>query len=64
VNIEQMVKICNSVFMYAMFTFKCLQMAVMIQLFFMGTKKGRKKKLFLHKNRIQLLKKLINNSAN
>jgi len=35
--------------MYAMFTFKCLQMAVMIQLFFMGTKK--KKKLLLHKNR-------------
>jgi len=56
-----MVKICNSVFMYAMFTFKCLQMAVMIQLIFMGRKK---KKLFLHKNMIQLQKKIINNSAN
>jgi hypothetical protein len=42
VNIEQMVKICNSIFMYAMFTFKCLQMAVMIQLFFIGTKKKKK----------------------
>jgi hypothetical protein len=61
VNIEQMVKICNSVFMYAMFTIKCLQMAVMIQLIFMGRKK---KKLFLHKNMIQLQKKIINNSAN
>jgi hypothetical protein len=34
-----MVKIGNSFFMYAMFTFKCLQMVVMIQLLFREKKK-------------------------